>query len=64
MASLILLWTCRYRRNFLGCLREGWKNAVQDTIYFALVVSGLLEWDKLAQNPALAFYQNWPWLCP
>lgn len=22
------------------------------------------EWDKLAQNPFLAFYQRWPWLCP
>ena len=30
----------------------------------ALLKFGLLEWDKLAQNPALAFYQNWPWLCP
>ena len=24
----------------------------------------LLEWDKLSQNPFLAFYQRWPWLCP
>ena len=23
-----------------------------------------LEWNKLAQNPFLAFYQRWPWLCP
>src|ERR1700733_5705761 len=22
------------------------------------------EWDKLSQNPFLAFYQRWPWLCP
>lgn len=24
----------------------------------------VLEWDKLSQNPFLAFYQRWPWLCP
>ena len=23
-----------------------------------------LEWDELSQNPFLAFYQRWPWLCP
>lgn len=23
-----------------------------------------MEWNKLAQNPFLAFYQRWPWLCP
>ena len=51
-----------------GGLRDGLRVLSQSPlkiwIYCALSKVGLLEWDKLAQNPALAFYQNWPWLCP
>ena len=31
---------------------------------FSLLCQGQLEWNKLSQNPFLAFYQRWPWLCP
>lgn len=58
--SIVLLEKCAtYKVEY----KWGW-SGINKNIYWKLSVMFELEWDKLAQNPALAFYQNWPWLCP
>ena len=56
-----------------GLLNKDWEhlkgrgvlsNEQYSNAYIVLLLPRLMEWDKLLQNPFLAFYQRWPWLCP